>query len=239
MNIIITGASQGIGRELAIKACSDPQNQVLALSRSEEGLKSLEIEVGSPSLSTMIFDLKGGSHDDLRIFLGGWGMADVLVNNAGILHNSPFRETTVSQMDDLWETNVKGPARLIQTVLPYMTQSGAHIVNIGSMGGYQGSSKFSGLAMYSATKAALACLSECLAEELMDSEVSVNCLALGAVKTEMLAAAFPGYEPPTSSSEMADYIYWFAANGHKYQNGKVLPVSLDHTLRPEKWKNGY
>jgi NAD(P)-dependent dehydrogenase (short-subunit alcohol dehydrogenase family) len=101
-----------------------------------------------------------------------------------------------------------------------------HIVNISSIGGFQGSVKFAGLSSYSSSKAALVGLTECMAEEFKEKNITVNCLALGAVQTEMLAEAFPGYEAPVKPIQMADYIFDFTTKGHDYYNGKVLPVSL-------------
>ena len=103
----------------------------------------------------------------------------------------------------------------------------SHIVNIGSMGGFQGSSKFIGLAAYSASKAALANFTECLAEELKDKGINVNCLALGSVQTDMLNSVFPGYKANVTAPEMARYISEFTLYGHKFYNGKILPVSLN------------
>ena len=94
------------------------------------------------------------------------------------------------------------------------------------MGGFQGSSKFPGLSAYSASKAALANLTECLAEELKEKNICANCLALGAVQTEMLETAFPGYVAPVKSREMASFIAYFATRGHQFYNGKILPVSV-------------
>jgi NAD(P)-dependent dehydrogenase (short-subunit alcohol dehydrogenase family) len=94
------------------------------------------------------------------------------------------------------------------------------------MGGYQGSVKFKGLSLYSATKAAIASLTECLATEYTNKNIFFNCLALGAVQTEMLNEVFPGYIAPLSAKEMAGFISQFAINGYKYFNGKVLPVSV-------------
>ena len=94
------------------------------------------------------------------------------------------------------------------------------------MGGYQGSSKFPGLSLYSASKGALSILSECMAEELGEKGIKVNCLALGAAQTEMLEKAFPGYQAPLSANEMAEFISDFAINGHRYFNGKILPISV-------------
>ena len=105
-------------------------------------------------------------------------------------------------------------------------KKGTHIVNISSIGGVQGSAKFAGLSAYSSSKAALCGLTECLAEEFKGTNISVNCLALGAVQTEMLLKAFPGYKAPLKANQMASYIYELALNGRNYYNGKILPVSL-------------
>ena len=100
-----------------------------------------------------------------------------------------------------------------------------HVVNISSMGGIQGSMKFSGLSAYSSSKAALITLSELLAEEYKETGPSFNVLALGAVQTEMLEEAFPGYKASVSAVEMARYIMQFSLTGHQMYNGKVLQVS--------------
>jgi NAD(P)-dependent dehydrogenase (short-subunit alcohol dehydrogenase family) len=123
------------------------------------------------------------------------------------------------------DVNVKSAFKMIKLCLPLMHKN-AHIVNIGSMGGIQGSVKFPGLSVYSASKGALAILTECLAEELKNKHISINCLALGAVQTEMFNAAFPGAKAVNSSEQMADFIVDFALKGNNLFNGKILPVSV-------------
>ena len=103
--------------------------------------------------------------------------------------------------------------------------SKGHVVNVSSMGGILGSAKFPGLAAYSSSKGALITMTEVLAEEYKESGPSFNALALGAVQTEMLEAAFPGYQASVTAAQMAAYIKEFALNGHNLYNGKVLPVS--------------
>ncbi|MBL7933330.1 MAG: SDR family oxidoreductase, partial [Bacteroidia bacterium] len=131
-----------------------------------------------------------------------------------------------AELTSVYQTNVFAPFILTQKLVPLMgRKSKAHIVNISSMGGVQGSSKFPGLSAYSSSKTALCGLTECLAEELKTNNISVNCLAIGSVQTEMLAKAFPGYKAPLSAKQMAEFISDFALNGHKYFNGKIIPVS--------------
>ena len=132
-------------------------------------------------------------------------------------------------MQKVYEVNVFAPAMLIKVLLPLIEKSTeAHIVNISSMGGVQGSSKFIGLSAYSSSKGALITLTECLATELAHKNIKVNCLALGSVNTEMLATAFPGYEAPVSANKMAEWVSWFALNGHHFFNGKIIPVALSN-----------
>jgi NAD(P)-dependent dehydrogenase (short-subunit alcohol dehydrogenase family) len=152
---------------------------------------------------------------------------DVLVNNAGLLINKPFKDLTIEDWKLQFAVNLFGMTRLIKLLLPLMGGlKETHIVNLGSMGGFQGSKKFTGLSAYSASKAAVANLTECLAYEFSADNIRVNCLALGAVDTEMLKQAFPGYRAPVTSYEMAEFIKSFCKTGHKLFNGKVLPVSV-------------
>ena len=90
------------------------------------------------------------------------------------------------------------------------------------MGGVNYSSKFSGLSLYSSSKGALTILTECLAEELKPHNIRVNALALGAVQTEMLKEAFPGYKAEISSAQMASYIIGFARSVDNILNGQII-----------------
>jgi len=149
---------------------------------------------------------------------------DVLINNAGSLINKPFLEISSSDFEAVFKVNVFAVASLTRLMLPMMNAKG-HVLNITSMGGVQGSAKFPGLSAYSSSKGALVILTELLAEEFKDSGPSFNALALGAVQTEMLEEAFPGYKAPVSAAQMAEYIIDFALKGHQFYNGKVLPIS--------------
>lgn len=231
MNIIITGASSGIGFETALELTLDSKNKVVCIARSADKLrKLLEIAKGINPDCTLLpveFDLVNDDYAALIPFLKErLGTIDILINNAGSLINKPFLTTTHSDLAEMLETNVMSHFKMIQNTLPLM-KSGSHIVNIGSMGGFQGSVKFPGLAAYSASKAALHTLTECLALELTDQGIKVNCLALGSAQTEMLEKAFPGYESPVMAFEMGKYIADFARTGHKLFNGKVLPVAVN------------
>lgn len=138
--------------------------------------------------------------------------------------NKPFEQLTTQDFEEVYRVNVFAVAELTKNLLPFM-QKGSHVITVSSMGGIQGSMKFPGLAAYSSAKGAVITLSELLAEEYKEQQIAFNVLALGAVQTEMLEEAFPGYEAPLSAKEMANYIFYFALTGNKYYNGKVLQVS--------------
>lgn len=218
--IIITGTGRGIGRELALKLASDG-HEVLALSRS------MPAELLShPQITCLSTDL--GKQSDIEAagsFVSqNWGNVDAIVHNAGALISKPFESLTRSDFEHIYTVNVFGVAMLTQIVLPHLG-SGSHVVTISSMGGVQGSAKFAGLAAYSSSKGAVITLSELLAEEYRDRGIAFNVLALGAVQTEMLAEAFPGYVAPVSAVQMAHYIADFTLTGQNFFNGKIIPVS--------------
>lgn len=223
-NIIITGASRGIGRELA-KIHLLNGNNVLAISRNAEKLQELKIFENNSQFRFLSLDLADyNTLNQIPETIHDWGKVDILYNNAGILVNKPFTEITESDIDYSIAVNYKGPFRLIQLILDKMNFE-SHIVNITTMGAVQGSLKFSGLGVYSSSKAGLVTLTELLAQEFTENQPRINCIALGAVQTEMLEEAFPGYIAPISAEEMAEYLYNFGLTGHRYQNGKIIQLS--------------
>lgn len=232
MNIIVTGASRGIGKELVLLFAQNPENKIFIISRNSEKLELLSqyckkhynnqnvipIAIDLSDIEN-IFNIYNTLNEQINCI-------DILVNNAGYLESKNFEDIYPSVFDMIYKVNVAAPFELIRSLLPLLNNSKtAHVVNISSMGGFQGSVKFAGLSAYASSKAAIASLTECLAEEYKDSHIKFNCLALGAVATEMLAEAFPGYEAPTTAEEMAKYIYNFSLNGYQMFNGKILPVS--------------
>lgn len=220
-NIIITGTSRGIGKELCLLFAKQNFN-VLAVSRNTtkdfEGFANITQLSVDLSLDTEFQKVKEFIINNFS------GKLDYLINNAGAIVNKPFADISASEFEYVYKVNVFGVAALIKTCLPYLVQ-GSHVVTVSSMGGIQGSMKFPGLAAYSSAKGAVITLSELLAEEYKEQKIAFNVLALGAVQTEMLNEAFPGYIAPISPIGMAEYITDFTQNGNKYFNGKVLQVS--------------
>ena len=215
--VIVTGASRGIGRAL-VDRFLDLGHEVWALSRNTDELNNIK------GTHTVSIDLSEEQQIVDWVQSCGVDYFDAVINNAGMLINKPFAETTYADFEAVYRVNVFGAAQLIRHLLPLLTTD-SHILNISSMGGVNGTAKFPGLAAYSSSKGALGILTELLAEEFKDNGPRCNALALGAVQTEMLAEAFPGYKAPVSASQIATYITDFSLKGHHFYNGKVLPIS--------------
>ena len=220
-NVIITGTSRGIGYEL-VPLFTDAGYNVLALSRNSAPISNINLD----GCTIFPFDITDSKDIETvsEFVKENWKQVDVLINNSGILINKPFAETSIDDFISVYDVNVFGAAALTKAILPFMKKDG-HVVNISSMGGVQGSMKFPGLSAYSSSKGALITLTELLAEEYKETGPSFNVLALGAVQTEMLEEAFPGFNANVSAEEMAKYIMQFSLSGHQMYNGKVLQVS--------------
>jgi len=236
MNIIITGASQGIGYEISRIFADNSENTIIAVSRNEKKLEQLKndcSEINADSkLVPVPFDLERilSDPDDLtRIILQHFDHIDILINNAGLLINKLFMDTSYEEALKIYKLNLFTPAILIKILSPCMGKKGiSHVVNISSMAGYQGSSKYPGLSYYSSSKAALASLTECLSREFKNTRTYFNSLALGSVQTKMFSDAFPGLKAMITPGQMAEFIVDFALNGYKYFRGKIIPVSISN-----------
>ncbi len=234
MNIVVTGASAGIGFEV-VKKLSSNGHRVLAIARRKTELQKLQREclLENPEDKVFIWDTDITGIDEKTItnyFTQiEFDQVDALLNNAGLLINKPFMELSKEDWTNIYNVNVFGVVNLVKLLHPYLLKSNhKHIVNISSMGGVGGTAKFVGLSAYSSSKGALGILTECLSEEFKLDSIKVNALALGAVQTEMLSEAFPDYQAPLLPKEMAEYVEWFVVNGCKYFNGKIIPVALSN-----------
>lgn len=222
--VLIIGASRGIGRELVLNFSKVASFKIIALSRNLEMMKN---SFDAEKVDTYAFDLESPTRkEELSAILSNYKQLDFVINNAGRLVNKPFLELTKEDIRSCYEVNVMSVMECTQVIVPKMQDNGGHIVNISTMGGFQGTVKFSGLAAYSTSKAAVVSFTELFAEEYKDSNIKMNCLCLGAAQTEMLEEAFPGYKAPLTAAEMAAFIADFTRKSHHYMNGKVLPVSL-------------
>ena len=222
--IVVVGASRGIGKAIVELFASDSNNTVYALSRNTKGMEAFS---SFSNIHSIAFDLDTITvREQAEKIFADVPKIDILINNAGKLVNKPFLELTKMDIDTCYQVNVIGVMQTVQALLPKMLLDGGHIVNISSMGGFQGTVKFAGLSAYSTSKAAVCSFTELFYEEYKDSKVKMNCLCLGAAQTEMLEEAFPGFQAPVSAEKMAEFITDFALKCHQWINGKIIPVSL-------------
>tara|TARA_R110001592_G_scaffold325782_1_gene606033 strand:- start:33 stop:725 length:693 start_codon:yes stop_codon:yes gene_type:complete len=226
MIVLISGVSRGIGRSLVEHCCNSNEfTKVIGVTRNATALDDLEALYDN--FKGIPFDLQNGNFSELNNLLRQEvDSLDFVVNNAGALVNKPFLEWESEDFDKVYGVNIIGASKLLQITIPLMEESKeAHVLNISSMGGVQGSAKFPGLSGYSSSKGALQVLTECLAEEYKDQGISFNCISLGAVQTEMLQEAFPGYQAPVQPDDMARFIKNTLLSAHKIYNGKNLCAS--------------
>lgn len=223
---IVTGASRGIGFEVCTELAGN-NHSVVAVARSQQPLETLA-KTYPEYIEAFPADLtdQAAVGKLVESISSSYEGIDILINNAGALIAKSFEELSLDDWRSQIESNLISAVNITKQLLPHFNTN-AHIVNISSMGGYQGSAKFPGLSAYSVSKGALSILTESLAVELKEYNVSINALCLGAVQTEMLEQAFPGVEAPVSPQEMGTYIADFALSASTFYNGKVLPVALE------------
>ena len=221
--VIITGTSSGIGLDL-VKTFDLNGYYVISLSRNDlpittsysENVNHINFDITNNDDINSLIELLKSKHLNI----------DILINNAGKLISKPFSDFSDSEFRSIYDVNLFGVVNLIKSLLPFFHEN-SHIVNISSVGGINGSSKFPGLSSYSSSKGALNILTEVLAVEFKNGPY-INSLCLGAVQTPMLELAFPDYKASTKPEDMANFIYSFSTSNPIMFNGKIIPVSISN-----------
>jgi NAD(P)-dependent dehydrogenase (short-subunit alcohol dehydrogenase family) len=235
MNVVITGASRGIGYYLSLEFARRGASKIIGISRNYKQLCSLKEvcheKYPKTEFIAVSYDLQNIIQNEPQLaglIKQHFSSIEILVNNAGSLVAKPFESTSAEEIMRIFNVNYFGPVLLTKNLMGLLKNGNGHVVNITSMGGFQGSTKFRGLSHYSSSKASLAVATECLAEEYKKDGVTFNALALGSVQTEMLEEAFPGFQAPLNPEEIASFIADFSIEGKKYFNGKIIPVALSN-----------
>ena len=233
MYIIITGASSGIGYHTAKSICEYTNCKkeditLLLLARSYNKLEQLQSEILSQYSHVKViieqFDISKDNINNI-IIKNNITKVDKLLHNAGLLINKPFEEYSDEEIENIFYTNIIGVIKMTRNLIPYLN-IGSHVLNISSMGGFQGSVKFPGLSIYSASKGALNILTESLASEYTQTKgIIFNSLSLGSVRTSMLSEAFPGYSGGIKVEDMGKEVARMLLMGQAIYNGKLIPMS--------------
>lgn len=184
-NVLITGASRGIGASAARLFAKNGYNVIINYNRSEKEAHALSDELGALAVCADVSDKAAvkAMTDEITKRFGG---IDILINNAGIAQFKLFSDISESEWDRMFDVNVKGMFNCSQAVLPYMiNRKKGKIINVSSIWGISGASCE---VHYSAAKAAVIGFTKALAKELGPSGICVNCVAPGVIKTDMCAS---------------------------------------------------
>lgn len=181
-NVIITGASRGIGRECAVRFARAGYRVAAVYNKSESEAIRLREEIGCSIYKCDVADC-GAVNRTAELILSELGSADVLINNAGIAQQALFSDITEEMWDRMFNVNVKGVYSFTHALLPSMIHhKHGRIINISSMWGQVGASCE---VHYSAAKAAVIGFTKALAKEVGLSGITVNCIAPGVIDTDM------------------------------------------------------
>lgn len=239
---LVTGASRGIGRAIAVKLAQDGYfiavNYKENTAAAEETLSIIRAQGGNGSLYRAdISDGKAVS-EMLEKITTETGGAEIVVNNAGIAEQIMFCDITEEKWDRMFNVDVKGAYLVTQAALPFMIhQKYGRVINISSMWGVSGGSCE---VHYSAAKAALIGMTKALAKELGPSGITVNCIAPGVITTEMnshldgetldlLRDEAPVMRLGTPE-DVAEAVSYFASQKAGFVTGQVLSVDGGITL---------
>lgn len=186
--VLITGSSRGIGSNMVEKFAREGYNVLINYNKSKENAEELYNKLKSEGLSVEAFKADVSKRDEVEAMfeycLKEFGDLDILINNAGVAKGMLFTDVTDEDWDNLMNVNLKGVYLCTQTALKHMiSEKKGKIINISSIWGIAGGS-FE--VHYSASKAGIIGLTKALAKEVGPSNIQVNCIAPGAIVTDML-----------------------------------------------------
>ena len=237
--ILVTGSGRGIGRSIALEFARTGGIVYIA-SRTEEELDATAelIEEAGCICEKMVCDLEDKQcvSDVFEDMKSRYGRLDVLVNNAGMLAKGMMEDMDMDEFHKTMAVNVTAPYTLCRLALPLMKENGGAIVNIASLAGIRSVEKFPGIGAYTVSKHALVGLTEALAAEWKEYGIRVNCIAPGAVETEMLRRAAPDLHPVLDPGEVAASALFLASDAASGVNGSTLEM-FSH-LKAERPKEG-
>ena len=233
---IITGASRGIGKGIALKFAEQGANIAFTHISSEENAKVLEEELNSFGITSKGFKSDASDFDSSQQLavdvIEKFGSIDILINNAGITKDNLLMRMSEEDYDTVMEVNMKSIFNLTKAVLrPMLKQRGGSIINMSSVVGIKGNA---GQANYSASKAAIIGFSKSTALELGSRNIRCNVIAPGFIETEMTAALDDAtvqewrdgipLRRGGNTDDVANAALFFASDMSAYVSGQVLNV---------------
>jgi NAD(P)-dependent dehydrogenase (short-subunit alcohol dehydrogenase family) len=235
-NILITGASQGLGRAMALRFAREGAAGLSIMARHVAQLNKVREEIRqiAPKIDIVVIEADVSKPRDIERIVATTlaqfkGRLDVLVNNASTIGPSPMPnllDYPVEDFREVLDTNLIGPFLLIKNALPAMIECGGSIINVTSDAGQVG---YPGWGAYGISKFGLEGMSQTWASELEDSGVRVNWVDPGNMNTAMHRAAEPEEDPGewASPADVTDVFVFLASDESKGVTGKRFQAQED------------
>jgi len=234
---IVTGATRGIGRAIALEVGRRGANVAFNFAKSVEAAEGLKAELEGLGSRGLSFQCDVGNTESaaemVKQVKEELGRIDYLVNNAGITRDNLILRMKEADWDEVIDTNLKGAWNFAKAALRVMLrqEGGGSVLNISSISGEVG---MAGQSNYSASKAGMIGLTKALAKEVASRKVTVNALALGLVSTEMAGALDESYREKilaqiplgrfAEAEEIARIACFLLSDDARYITGQVIQV---------------
>lgn len=233
---VVTGASRGIGRAIAIKLAKEGATVIVNYNGSEARAQEVVKEIQGLGQTAEAIQCNVSDYESAGEFLSGvikkYGKLDILVNNAGITRDNLMMKMSEEDFDAVIDTNLKGVFNCMKHVARQMIkQKGGRIINISSVSGVLGNA---GQANYCAAKAGVIGLTKSFAREAASRGVTVNAVAPGFIETEMTEVLSDAVKAGAveqipmkhfgTTENIADAVAFLASDGAGYITGQVLSV---------------
>ncbi|MDW8570832.1 3-oxoacyl-[acyl-carrier-protein] reductase [Staphylococcus shinii] len=234
---LVTGASRGIGRSIAIQLAEEGYNVVVNYAGNKEKADAVVEEIKAKGVESFAIQANVANGDEVKAMIkevvGQFGSVDVLVNNAGITRDNLLMRMKEQEWDEVIDTNLKGVFNCIQKVTPQMLrQKGGSIINLSSVVGAVGNP---GQANYVATKAGVIGLTKSAAKELASRHITVNAVAPGFIVSDMTDALSDELKAQMleqiplaefgEDSDIAHTVAFLASEKAKYITGQTIHVN--------------
>ncbi|WP_251516453.1 MULTISPECIES: 3-oxoacyl-[acyl-carrier-protein] reductase [Staphylococcus] len=234
---LVTGASRGIGRSIAIQLAEEGYNVAVNYAGNKEKAEAVVEEIKAKGVDSFAIQANVANGDEVKAMIkevvGQFGSVDVLVNNAGITRDNLLMRMKEHEWDDVIDTNLKGVFNCIQKVTPQMLrQKGGSIINLSSVVGAVGNP---GQANYVATKAGVIGLTKSSARELASRGITVNAVAPGFIVSDMTDALSDELKDQMleqiplakfgEDTDIANTVAFLASDKAKYITGQTIHVN--------------